>query len=191
MWARGSTDGTYFDDDGIHLLGQRSDPDEYDDDVILHEFGHYVGSVFSWDTSPGGNHDPFDNRPDPPALAWSEGYATWFSSEARATPDYVDNAATGHSFFEIETPTDRSVTRGEGNEVAIGAILWDISDPANESFDQMNKKRSKLWDVTHGYFQERHPNATLDAFCEGWLARGLGETSALSAIFSDRGASCP
>jgi hypothetical protein len=45
--------------------------------------------------------------------------------------------------------------------------------------------------VTSGYFLERRPDSTLDAFCEGWIARGLGETGALGAIFKDRSASCP
>jgi hypothetical protein len=98
-----------------------------------------VANGFSWDTSPGGDHDPFDDRPERPDLAWSEGFAHWVSSEARGTPSYVDNAATGHSFFELEGPTPRDVTRGEGNELAVGAILWDVSDAANEAHDRMDR----------------------------------------------------
>jgi hypothetical protein len=191
FWEKDGSDGTFFDGRGIHVLGTRQDPDEYDDDVVLHEFGHYVANAFSRDTSEGGDHDPFDDEPEPRDLAWSEGFATWWSSEARGDPSYVDNSATGNLFFEIERPTPRDVTRGEGNEIAVGAILWDVSDPANEPHDRMDRKRTKLWEVTSSYFRERRPDSTLDAFCEGWISRGLGETSALSAIFKDRGASCP
>jgi hypothetical protein len=192
LWFTGSTDGTFFTaDNEMHLLGQASDPDEYDDDVIMHEFGHYIAHNFSWDTSPGGNHNPFDDIPESPPLAWSEGFAHWWTTAARNTPEYVDNNADGFLFFELETPTEPAITRGNGNEIAVGAILWDITDPANEPFDAMNNQRGPLWDVVGTFFPDTRPSSTIDAFCSGWVSRGHGQLGALGAIFANRGIRCP
>jgi hypothetical protein len=194
VWDRGSTDGTYFrpSNDQIHLLGESSDTDEYDDDVILHEFGHYVAHHLSWDTSPGGPHNPFDDIPEPPALAWSEGYAHWFSALARDSSGYVDTNGRGALFFDIEPPSAANVTVGEGNELAVGAILWDLSDPPNEPHDTLGDERVRIWDVTHGDFRARRPaDATLREFCAGWHGRGHGRAEAVRAIFAHRRVSCP
>ena len=190
FWQAGSN-GTFYDGSGIRLLGTTADPDQYDDDIILHEFGHYVEDRFTFSTSPGGDHNPYDNRPEPPALAWSEGFAHWWSAETRGNAGQVDTTATGRSFFELEGPTPGGVTRGAGNEIAVGAILWDVSDPANEGHDRINRKRSKLWEVASVYFRQERPDTTIDTFCDGWIALGLGETSALGAIFRNRDVSCP
>jgi hypothetical protein len=192
VWASGSTDGTYFTENNeMHLLGAVQDPDEYDDDVILHELGHYMAHNFSWDTSPGGSHNPFDNVPEPPALAWSEGFAHWWTTHTRNATTYVDNNAGGFLFFEVETPSQPNVTRGEGNELAVAAILWDITDPANEPFDSMAGQRGPMWDVVGTHLPAARPDSTLSAFCSGWQARGHGQLGPLGALFANRGASCP
>lgn len=49
--------------------------------VYAHEFGHYVMSV--WGVSPGEGGTHCQGFSYPPGLAWSEGWATWYSSEAR------------------------------------------------------------------------------------------------------------
>ena len=74
-WESGTSLGTFFSDtdNAIFLLGLVSDPDQYDDDIILHECGHWVSFNFSLDDSPGGPHsivDQLDLR-----LSWSEGWA--------------------------------------------------------------------------------------------------------------------
>src|ERR1700756_5147679 len=78
---------TYFDakTNTISLVGNRAvDSDEFDDSVILHEFGHLAAASFSRDSSPGGIHvlgDALD-----PRIAWSEGWANFFSSAVRNVP---------------------------------------------------------------------------------------------------------
>src|SRR2546425_10971704 len=93
-WEVGAVDGTYFDADdrSIHLLGSSLDTDEYDDDVILHEYGHFMAKVFSQNDSLGGTHFLTDHTQDI-RLAWSEGWATFFSSAARGNPLLVDTLA--------------------------------------------------------------------------------------------------
>jgi hypothetical protein len=175
----------------IQLRGHPEDPDEYDDPVVLHEFGHYVAHFFSVDTSPGGEHSLFDDSL-PLALTWSEGFATWFGSEVRQSPVYLDSFGTGTFVMELETPTFASRLRGPGNEMAVAAALWDVSDPANEAHDALDRRHVQLWDVVSGQFRAvRQPDVTVQSFCNGWVARGHGQLAELRAVFADRGISCP
>ena len=51
--------------------------DEYDDVVLGHEYGHFVMQKYSVSDSPGGGHSSNDRVA--PALAWGEGWATFFA----------------------------------------------------------------------------------------------------------------
>ena len=80
FWQVNNSNGTYYcsglgclDGDGIYVLNSSSDTDEYDDDVLYHEFGHFTAAHFSQDDSQGGPHALGDNDLDM-RLAWSEGW---------------------------------------------------------------------------------------------------------------------
>ncbi len=71
---------THFDGDGnLYILGDAdSDTDEYDDHVIIHEWGHYFEQSFSRADSIGGPHgsgDRLDIR-----VAFGEGWENAFSA---------------------------------------------------------------------------------------------------------------
>ena len=160
FWEKNSCDGTYFEslDNSIHLLGGCSgDTDEYDDDIILHEFGHYASANFSRDDSPGGPHSLGDNTEDI-RLAWSEGWAHFFSSAIRGNPRQVDTILNSASSFEMEGPSlfassfdlDSSSIYTT-NEVAAAAVLWDIFDNTNEAFDALSLGINSIWDIFPGY----------------------------------------
>ncbi|MDZ7814459.1 MAG: hypothetical protein U5N86_00180 [Planctomycetota bacterium] len=58
-WEPGSTTGTYTEStsQSIYLLGNpTSDTDEFDDDVIVHEYGHFISYNYTQEDSPGGYH---------------------------------------------------------------------------------------------------------------------------------------
>ncbi len=163
-WELLSTVGTFFQcnfvngkctgNSMIFILGSQSDPDEFDDDVILHEFGHYVESNFGRSDSIGGPHSPtsaLDLR-----LSWSEGYADFFSSWCREwlretnsfiTPEfgslyttphlYIDNKAIGADVLNFEINT---LGQGTDYEVSVASILWDIWDNNNEQNDTQSVK---------------------------------------------------
>jgi hypothetical protein len=176
----------------IQLRGHPEDPDEYDDPVILHEFGHFVARFFSHDTSPGGPHSPFDAEPEVPSLAWSEGFATWFALETRQDPTYFDSFGTGTFAMELETPELARLLVGPQNELAISAVLWDIGDPANEPHDALDRRQAQMWDVMNGHFRATRPaDVTMATFCSGWVARAHGQLAELQAVAQHRGISCP
>lgn len=180
-WQPGSTLGTYFitGANAIHLLGTTSDPDEFDDDIILHEIGHWVAENFSRDETPGGPHRITDQVD--PRLAWSEGWAHYWSAAVRRafpgeylTPStQVDNFGGANSAFDIEGPSLPGKAVMATNELAVAAVLWDLIDPANESFDPLSGNDTDVW----ASFDDRMPlmtGITLEDFRDGLALEAPG-----------------
>lgn len=135
------------------------DRDDYDDDIILHEYGHFIVHNFSRDSSPGGVHFLNDHTQDI-RLSWSEGWATFFSSAVRNNPKNVDvNFAGPANFsFSIESnsllypPDNPGLLENSAiyttSEIAVASVLWDIFDDINESqFDNLSIGFGPIWDV--------------------------------------------
>jgi hypothetical protein len=121
--------------------------DRFDWDVVLHEFGHYVAANLKIDTSKGGHHGLGQNLGEPPPngygknagiqLAWSEGFATWFS----LTAQYELNVAAMHIPYAgdwtyddtedaniMEPINNQTVvpSLGEDNEVSVARFLYQV-----------------------------------------------------------------
>ncbi len=196
FWEKNGCDGTYFQDSdsSIHLLGGcGGDTDEYDDDIILHEFGHYVAANFSRDDSPGGSHTLNDNTEDI-RLAWSEGWAHFFSSAVRGVPNQTDTILNTASSFEIEGPSlfassfdlDSSGIYTT-NEVAVATVLWDIFDNTNETFDALSLGINPIWDVLSGYLiLPTVSSVSVEDFWDGWFAQLYDSQTEMINISSDR-----
>jgi hypothetical protein len=182
---------------GIELSGgdgggdpDSGDHDEFDDDVILHEYGHFMSYSFSKPAEAGGTHYLNDSSQDI-RLAWSEGWATFFSAVARDGAHLPDShlmvntrgGDPGHPeqpfsyFFEIETPhSDLLSSSAIGtplethgvyttSEVAVSAVLWDLYDSSNESGDSYSLGASGVWDVFRRLSAAPN-NVSLDTFAE-------------------------
>ena len=201
FWEFDGSIGTFFDpqDDAIYLFGGgvNADSDEYDDAVILHEYAHFIAVFFSRDDSPGGIHFITDNTQDI-RLAWSEGWAHFLSSIVRGNSTYIDTIGGeppqgGASFFDIEIPSPAPLY--STNELAVAAVLWDIFDTTNESFDALSMTVTPIWDVFTNYLCNTtalptcpHTIATvsLEDFWDGWFIRGHALHPEMEAVVSDR-----
>ncbi len=163
LWELGDPDGTFFSVSGSDLTGDGlgGDPfiqirggaflagcfntDPFDDSLIAHEFGHYIAFSYSRDDSPGGPHGVAELLD--PRLAWSEGWADFFSGMARSNPEFIDSfedvlgcSGLCNIFsFSIETKSASclplSCCEGIGSEEAVGALLWDLFDSINDGGD--------------------------------------------------------
>ena len=118
----------------IELSGTQSDPDEWDQAVILHELAHYVAAVYGRDDSPGGRHD---GGRVTPVLAWSEGFAHFFAAWQLDDPRLVDRRAAEILITDIDawsssdplaSGTSDGTARGDVSERLVGALLWDLFD---------------------------------------------------------------
>jgi hypothetical protein len=117
------------------VYSKPDNPDEYDDAVLVHEFGHFWLETYIRDDSPSGRHN--GDHVDP-LLAFNEGAATFFSSRVRNGAYYYDLAADReHSLLdELEHPelnhSPFGTSDGTQNEKVSGdivsGIMWDLAD---------------------------------------------------------------
>jgi hypothetical protein len=174
-WFPGNPNGTSYAPAtrAISVLGTSVDPDEFDDAVLLHEYGHYVLDVYSRDDSPGGVHVLGNSTLDL-RLAWSEGWATFFSSVVRNDPVHVDTSGAGvRLVFEIEGPTFGTATRYDTNELAVAAVLWDVHDGVDddEGAGPLNGLLPDVWSVVRGLAA---PLVSFEDFWTAWQSAPPG-----------------
>lgn len=190
-WYDGKTAGTYYYNSGgtrfIHLLGSSTDSDVYDDAVILHETGHYVLDAYSKDTSPGGDHSLTGHLDL--SLAWSEGWAGFWSGFARKqhgsitgasdpNPEwYVDtqgNSASGFSASSWEISSPSFPVTGADNELSISNVLWNIYDAG--ASPKLGLGYAGIWDVIDNGFTST-VYSSFEVFYDYWSG-GTGRTAA-------------
>jgi hypothetical protein len=119
----------YRNDNKLFLLGMDGvDTEEFDDHVIVHEWGHYFEDTMSRSDSIGGGHsvgDRLDMR-----VAFGEGFATAYSGMALENALYCDTlgAAQGGG-FGIDIESGSTVTPpGWYNEISVMKLLYDLWD---------------------------------------------------------------
>ena len=194
---------THFNpsDGEIYILGD----DAHDWDVIMHEYGHYATDDLGI-SAVGGYHGISDNLIDYHylqgtsgisdywtyglLLAWSEGWATYFSISAQVAqsasslniPNVGDTVYTDViSSIAYNIPIESISTQSffsEANELAITAFLWDIADNSpSESSDPliaygheelfelyMNVQFNYLWGCVNSLYGQ-----TINASALGYL----------------------
>ncbi len=188
-WEPGSTEGTFYDDvaDAISLLGSQSDSDEYDDSVIIHEYGHFIVSKFLRDDSPGGFHTFTDNDQDI-RLSWSEGWANFFSLAMRNSPVYLDTFSNGALSINMEDYTAPSVGQLPSlaifttSEISVSGILWDLFDGVQSSGGENDPVDLSFTEIFHTFlsFPADKPT-TLETFWTQFSIRS--ETSSFNSDF--------
>jgi hypothetical protein len=145
----GAVGMTHFDLNSgtAFIVGDRSiDSDEFDDSVILHEYAHLLAARFSRDESPGGPHRPGDMLD--PRLAWSEGFANFFSGAARNDHVYRDSSGPDGSRilrYDLEENIPAGDRPGYWSEASVQSLLWDFYDEAVDTGDEVRFPLSLIW----------------------------------------------
>jgi len=197
QWKAGSnTPGgtSYFSgsEATISILGTPDDTDEFDDPVLLHEYGHYLEFYLSHSDSPGGSHD---GSPTDPRLAWGEGYGTYVGCAIAGGPIYIDTSAAGATVTDIRIAGNdflASLDEPKGmrqlvSEFLISQILWTISTGPN---GEGGKGDGPTFDVLANYFTAlASPNqgrgvegVELVDFLDGWFCKGHGDKPFIESI---------
>jgi len=189
-WKRGVASGTFYDStsNAISINGGLTqsgttvvtgDTDEYDDAIILHEYGHFVAVRLAHDDSPGDTHTFSDNTQDI-RLSWSEGWATFFSGTVLGNPLIVDTKDQGTSFkFDIETFVAFYTT----SEAAVSGILWDFFDAIPQDDDPATTIGfDKIWKAFTGIVG----SATMESFAIELMRQNPERVDAIQAILLGR-----
>jgi hypothetical protein len=125
----------YREDNKLFLLGMQDvDTEEFDDHVIVHEWGHYFEDTLSRSDSIGGPHaigDRLDVR-----VAFSEGFATAYSGMALESAQYCDTQGPSQAHgFPIDIENQAAGTAGWYNEISIMKLIYDLWDTGIDGAD--------------------------------------------------------
>ena len=155
----GEFGGSFYSGDRLFLLGKEGDDaEEFDDHVIVHEWGHYFEDDFSRSDSIGGAHgvgDLLDMR-----VAFGEGFATALSGIALNYPTYCDTLWFGGNLsgFEIDIEAEGGGTAGWFNEISVMKLVYDLWDTNDDGADNSSIGFAPLYNVMTG------PQAVTPAF---------------------------
>lgn len=206
FWTAGGQYGTYFcgyyyagvcnQGAGIYVYSNL-DTDEFDDDVLWHEYGHFIAHSYSRDDSPGGCHYLSSNDLDL-RLSWSEGWGdyfptavkTWLAADAQrstlishtgSTPStaYVDTYGNSvGAYYDLANLNTQNIYAS--NELAVARILSQL---------EANLGAPALWQVFNQYLPGVTGYVNSEALFNGWLSvhtPGAIELSTINNIFSER-----
>ena len=147
--SRGQIETSFFFENQVYLLGAKdNDTDEYDEHVIIHEWGHYFEFNFSRSDSVGGQHsggDILDVR-----VAFGEGFGNAFSAMVTDDPNYIDvSGPKQEDGFSFNIERNDCINPGWYSECSVQSILYDLYDSPNinETSDTLSFGFSPIYDV--------------------------------------------
>ena len=152
----------------IWIGASPTDQAYWSDAVNEHELGHWAMASFGASPGEGGPH--FLGRPTFPGQAWSEGWATWFSSAVRGDSLYYDKQSGSFFWMDIAgadyssgsafvqpRASDGLLQLLDENEVA--AMMWRVSrsgaGAADAVFQALASPRMTTPVATRGYTRHR------------------------------------
>ncbi len=160
------------------------DTDEYDPQVILHEFGHYLEDSFSRSDSLGGPHGPgdlLDLR-----LAFSEGLATAMGAIALRTNLYRDSFGVNQgneSFFNVDF--DEQIAEGWYSEASAWELVWDLYDGDTDPGDDVSLGFAPIWQVLKGPQRETDAMTSMFGFATALKEARPADAPAIAALLSN------
>ena len=173
--------------------------DESQDNVVWHEYGHFVMEVFA--ESPRESYsNGICDTPQPGHCVWmpengsihfTEGWPDYFA-------DAVSTSLGGRDLWSFEdTPQPPPTTNTVGTEGYTAAILWDLDDDTvgenhdgNSSIDRLEQGFATQWAVLTGYDpapadpHHDHPTSIVE-FWDGVKAMFPSLANRLSAIYDE------
>ena len=197
-WEPGYGDAkSYYDPfyNEITIADDPSDPDQWDESVIMHEWAHTADDYYSCDDSPGGDHswsEILDSE-----LAWGEGYPDYYQSAVRDTygyPDsdyYLNMDSSGISGSKRNLEDCFDCPTSTQNEGAIAAALWDLYDPVDNYPDLVSYGHAAIQAVyTSDEFMEEaygvfDDTCDFDTYMRGWVDSGMPADKYTAAVVQE------
>jgi len=145
--------------DRLFLVGEAAtDTDEFDDHVIVHEWGHYFEDNLSRADSIGGPHS-IGSLLDP-RLAFGEGWATALAGMALGDQLYCDTGPADSDFSRLALGAESGSYDASGwyDEVSVLRFIYDLFDTEDEGGDPGSIGFAAIYAVITG------PQVSTDAF---------------------------
>lgn len=144
--------------DALFLVGDASDDtEEFDDHVIVHEWGHYFEDTFSRADSAGGPHAIGESLEA--TIAFGEGLASAVAAMALDNPIYCDTGAPGTTAgFALNSEFGNFGVQGWFNEWSVTTLLYDLWDTNVDGNDDSSIGFGLIYNTMIG------PQAATEAF---------------------------
>jgi hypothetical protein len=184
-YAAGRIGTSHWNGSELYILGQADvDTDEFDDHVIVHEWGHYFESKLGRSDSPGGPHSAGEFKD--PRLAFGEGWGNALSAMIWSPNTvYSDssglNQASGFG-FDLEDNLSNDPNPGWFSETSVQSILYDLFDAANEAHDGVALGLGPIYDVMTGAQKNTSALTTLFSFVAALKAANPGQAAAIDVL---------
>jgi hypothetical protein len=146
---------SYKGNGNVYILGDAdSDTDEFDDHVVVHEWGHYFEDQMSRSDSIGGPHSggqKLDMR-----VAMGEGFGNALSGMVTDDPFYRDSNGSGQSQgFSINVESNDST--GWYDERTTAGVLYDLYDSDSDGDDTLSFGMGPIYSAFTATSYSNHP----------------------------------
>ncbi len=183
--------GYRLSDRVITIRSDAGDEDQWDENAIYHEYGHYVMFGYGGSSIPphiGGTH--YWSKPQHPNSAYCEGWANFFSMAVNDDPRFLNRMANegfyycmnGENCCDTLMPvgepcpsgrTEPCPLPGDSIEAQVTALLWDMYD-SDDDVDDCNNDVGvseiylTIWSVLDVFKVNDHNPYNIRQFCTGW-----------------------
>ncbi|MDG1115221.1 MAG: hypothetical protein P8N63_15740, partial [Pseudomonadales bacterium] len=177
---------SYYSGSYIMILGDAdADTDEYDESVVVHEWGHYFQSILSRDDSIGGSHgggDLLDMR-----VAFSEGWANAYSGLATDRDAYIDTRGSqqGGGFgiaLETELSERDGAVKGWYSEDSTQYLVFDLFDDGASDDDNIGLPVSVMMSSLIDFMPQQAAATSIYSFSAGVIDAQQNQASAIMAL---------
>ncbi|OGO28847.1 MAG: hypothetical protein A2Z16_11150 [Chloroflexi bacterium RBG_16_54_18] len=177
QWSPTSVVGTWYNGYIALVAGDR-----WDEDVILHEYGHFVMHRTYVTYPPSPNCNPhYWGAHSSLGCGWTEGWANFLQGAIQNSPDYVDTEDQTIN-YSLEPPY--AWADHPEDEGAVAAGLWDVYDAGAESFDTIvngidGAAHDGIWDVVYNL-----DPVNVQGFWNGWGTSNNGYCPEVWSVFN-------
>jgi len=185
--ATGAIGTSFYTNGNIFILGDDDDDtDEYDDHVVVHEWGHYFEDRLSRSDSIGGSHGGGD-RLDP-RVAFGEGFGNALSGMMTDDPVYRDSSrARQAQGFSIDVESNVNSNEGWFNEGSVQSILYDIYDSNSDGTDNVSAGFAPIYNTLVSASYTGTPYfTTIFHFAEQYKMMNSGDSAGVDALLAEQ-----
>lgn len=180
--------GTSFYTNGnIFILGEaNNDTDEFDNHVIIHEWGHYFEDRLSRTDSIGGRHtisDRLDMR-----VAFGEGFGNALSGMITDDPLYIDTFGVGQSSgFTINVEENfNGVQQGWYVEGSVQSLLYDFYDASDDGADSISLGLGPIYNVLVNEQKDSDVFTSIFSFSSALKANNVAAAAGITSLLESQ-----